>query len=175
MKLTKEIFLLTIIILITLAISCREDVKTSEDCGFDPRGICPSFSFSFVDPDTYENLMGVDGQPIHPDSIVITHTRKDTMNHEIFVSVDGWHSVYRFWVFEEISCFNQCLLDSAFTRTYYVYLGNDDTDTMEVYFPERSDHFTTFYNGLSGEFPEYGNVPEYISRYKSVFWFRKIF
>lgn len=116
--------------------------------------------------------MGTNGQLIHPDSIVITNTRKDTMHQEAFQYSDGWYSIEGFSPFHEITCFNQCISDSAFTRTYYVYIGNGDTDTMEVYFAERSEEPEAFYNGRSGEVP-LDILPDSLGSGRTSYWFIK--
>lgn len=115
--------------------------------------------------------MGTNGQLIHPDSVVITNTREDTMPHEVFQFSDGWYTIDGFSPFHEITCFNQCISDSAFTRTYYVYIGNGDTDTMEVYFAERSEEPEAFYNGRSGEVPE--DRADSTGLGYTSYWFRK--
>ncbi|MBR09561.1 MAG: hypothetical protein CMP48_17985 [Rickettsiales bacterium] len=168
--LSKNQCFFNLLCILGLLISCKPETNEGE-CEFIPRINCSTFTFSFIDPDSYENLMGVDGQPIHPDSIVITNSRRDTMYHEIFAFSDGWYTVQNFSVFQEITCFNQCQLDSAFTRTYHVYIGNGDTDTLEVHFPVRSDNYTTYYNEVSGELPN--DIPENLGSGRTTFWFRK--
>ena len=170
--LSKNQCFFNLLCILGLLISCKPETNEGE-CEFIPRINCSTFTFSFIDPDSYENLMGVDGQPIHPDSIVITNSRRDTMYHEIFAFSDGWYTVQNFSVFQEITCFNQCQLDSAFTRTYHVYIGNGDTDTLEVHFPVRSDNYTTYYNGISGELPDYRELPSGYGSGYTTYWFRK--
>ena len=77
----------------------------------------------------------------------------------------------QFSPFDEITCFNQCSLDSAFTRTYYVYIGNGDTDTLEVVFEAYTKREAPFYNGVSGG--EFGYTPPEILGPKSPYYFRK--
>lgn len=76
------------------------------------------------------------------------------MFHEYFFHTGGWVSLESFDPFQELYCFNQCLLDSAFTRTYHVYIGNGDIDTLEVYFAERTERYHLFFNGVDGAPPE---------------------
>ncbi len=163
--------LATLALSLIIIISCEPDEEEKGEC--DTSDSCLSTSFSFVDPDNYKNLMGYDGQPIHPDSIAITNSRGDTMSHKTYQMVDGWVELSYFNPFQEITCFNQCLLDSAFTRTYYVYIGNDDLDTLEVYFPERAQNYTIFYNGVSGEVPD--DIPKEQRPGRSVFYLLKSF
>ncbi|MEQ9303268.1 MAG: hypothetical protein RJQ14_05075, partial [Marinoscillum sp.] len=140
--------LLTILLVAIIALdACGPESEHFGDCEFSSRSSCSSFTFSFINAETYENIMGTHDQLINTDSVVITNSRKDTMPHEAFQYSDGWYSIEGFSPFHEISCFNQCISDSAFTRTYYVYVGNGDTDTMEVYFAERSEEPEAFYNG----------------------------
>ena len=172
MTLTKEILFFSIITIITLIISCNADVKTYGDCEFDQQKSCEGFSFSFVNADTYENLMGKNGQLIHPDSIVITNTRNNQMYHEPYKYSDGWYIIEWFNPFQEIKCFNQCISDSAFTRTYYVYIGNEDVDTMDVFFDKRTQGPEVYYNGVNGRVP-FDELPDSLGSGRSTFWFRK--
>ena len=117
-------------------ISCdgKSVITTDEGCEFDPVNSCAGFSFSIVDADSYENLIGEENL-IHPDSIVIINTRNDTIpGYYPIAFSDGWVVIADLNPFAEITCFNQCLSDSAFTRTYYMYIGNGDTDTIDVFF-----------------------------------------
>ena len=143
---------------------------TPEECVFHPRTACNGFSFSIVNKDTYENLVG-EKRLIHPDSLVITNTRGDVMHHTPFSYSDGWFTIEEFSPFDELTCFNQCKLDSSFTRTYYVYMGNGDTDTLDVYFKAKSESEETFFNQLTGEVPD-DRADSTGSGY-SVYWFRK--
>ncbi len=172
MKLSREILLLTITFTISHLLSCDNNVKTYGDCEFVPQESCEGFGFSFVNADTYENLMGTDGQLIHPDSVVITNTRNDQMYHNPFKYTDGWYIIEWFNPFQEIKCFNQCISDSAFTRTYYIYIGNGDTDTMEVYFPTRSPGPEVFFNGSDARVP-LNELPDSLGVGRSSYWFRK--
>ncbi|MEM9895569.1 MAG: hypothetical protein AAF789_04305 [Bacteroidota bacterium] len=52
-----------------------------------------------------------------------------------------------------------------------LYQGNDDTDTIEVYFPERSQTYSTTFNGKSGEIPFY--IPPELGIGRSSYWFQK--
>ncbi|MEO9473936.1 MAG: hypothetical protein ABJG41_00310 [Cyclobacteriaceae bacterium] len=144
------------------------DDKEPQDCVF-KRSSCSGADWSFVDPDTYENLMGYD-KPINPDSIVILNSRMDTMYHEVNFWVENWGVVY-FNPFHELHCFDLCKLDSAFTRTYYLYLGTEDIDTIEAYFAERTARYHLFFNGVSGEVPS--DIPEAYGSGRSLFWFQK--
>jgi hypothetical protein len=170
MKLTLPFHFLLSLVILSILISCGPDEMPEEVCQYSPTTSCSGYSFSIVDKDTYESLIGTDGQLIHPDSIYITNTRKDTMSHEARRSSDGRWAVERFNPFQEISCFNQCLLDSAFTRTYYLYIGNGTTDTMEFFFPVRSPGPNAFLNGVSGriqpDFPKDQSI-------RTAFYFRK--
>ena len=143
---------------------------TPEECIFHPLTACDGFSFSIIDKDTYESLIGED-RLIHPDSIVITNTRGNEMHNIPKTYSDGWYTVEQFSPFDEITCFNQCLLDSAFSREYYIYLGNGDTDTLEVHFPVTSQYEETYYNGISGG--DFGETPIEVGGAKSSFYFRK--
>lgn len=166
-KLSPSLFALFLTLGLLTFISCDQPIKTPDGCQFNR---CGTTGWSFVDAITYENLLGPD-KLIHPDSLVITNTRGDSMFYKVFTFSSGWTVVTAFSPFQEIYCFNQCLLDSAFTRTYYLYLGNQDTDTLEVHFPVRSAWYTTTYNGLSGEVPE--DRPPSSGLGGSTFWFRK--
>ncbi len=168
----KNTYLLSLSIFILLLIACEpNNIEVTNDCKFDPRRSCNSFSFSIVNKDTYENLVGTNGQLIHPDSIVITNTRGNVMDEKPLGLSDGWYTIESFSPFEELYCFNQCKLDSAFTRTYFVYLGNGDTDTMEVYFPAHSEKEEVFYNGLNANIPD--DIHDSLGSGYSVYWFRK--
>ena len=154
-------------------ISCdgKSEITDEEGCVFEPVSSCAGFSFSIVEANTYENLIGEENL-IHPDSIVIINTRNDTMPGYFPLKFsDGWYTIEDLDPFREITCFNQCLSDSAFTRTYYMYIGNGDTDTIDVFFPERSGGPEVFFNGDSGEVPD-DRPPETGLGY-SPFWFRK--
>lgn len=59
----------------------------------------------------------------------------------------GWYSIEYFSPFDELYCFNMCTNDSSFTRTYYMYLGNGDMDTIEIYFPARTNPYKVLFNG----------------------------
>lgn len=155
-------------LMLLVFMSCDSGGEVINDCYFQPRSSCASTSFSFVDPETFENLLGYD-KAINPDSIVITNLEGDTMYHKVFFWND-WNTVEGFGPFQELYCFNQCKLDSAFTRTYFMYLGCTDTDTIEAVFPEHAPTFTLFFNGLDGTIPK--NKPAEMPEY-SLFWFRK--
>ena len=164
-------FLLYVLLLTTVfAVSCEKAPVETDGCYFDARNACQGFSFSIVNKGTYENLIGED-RLIHPDSIVITNTRSDVMHHRPYSYSDGWYTIEEFSPFQEMYCFNQCKLDSSFTRTYYLYVGNGDTDTLEVFYQSRSEREDTFYNGVSGG--EYGYTPTEIEGPKSPYYFRK--
>lgn len=134
-------------------ISCDPAPEVYENCKWDPRGRdCRGFSISIVDAETNENLVGKNGEPIHPDSIIIYNTRGDEMpidirKHEPAHLENGWYTIDRFSPFDELYCFNMCTNDSSFTRTYYMYLGNGDMDTIEAYFPARTNPYKVLYNG----------------------------
>lgn len=86
-------------------IACEPEKIGNDDCYFSQRSSCSGFAFSFVNPNTYENLLGSNGQPIHPDSVVITNTRRDTMYHELYSYSDGWNIIANFSPLQEITCF----------------------------------------------------------------------
>lgn len=163
--------LLTFVCCLCLLSSCGPDEEVQEECVFDARTACSSFSFSIVNADTYENLVG-DGRLIDPEKVVVTNTRNDTMHISPFQFSDGWTTIGQFSPFQEITCFNQCVLDSAFTRTYYLHYGGSDTDTMEVFFPERKRDPIIYFNGLNGEVPD--DRADSTGTGYSVYWFRKI-
>lgn len=137
---------------------------------------CEGFGWSFVDPDTYENLMGKDGYPIHPDTIIVLNLTNDTMYHEPFYNqfADWWSIGFSPGPYQELNCFNQCELDSAFSRYYYVYVGNQDWDTVEAHFPANTNVATVmevYFNGKDATVPE--NRPE--TSIETSYWFQKEF
>lgn len=170
-----SILLFTILIVPAplLLTSCGPDDSADATCiGVDAP--CEGFSWSFVDPDTYENLMGTDGQLIHPDTVVILNLTQDTMFHRPHYSqFSKWWSIsFSPGPYQELNCFNQCVLDSAFSRFYYVYVGNQDWDTLEVHFPANTTRATlmeVYFNGEDGSKPDDrpANTPS------STYWFQK--
>ncbi|MEQ8470322.1 MAG: hypothetical protein RIC35_04015 [Marinoscillum sp.] len=86
-----------------------------------PLTACEGFSFSMVNRDTYENLIG-ENKLIHPDSLVINNTKGDVMHHMPYSYSDGWYTIEEFSPFQEITCFNQCKwtpsLHAPITYTY---------------------------------------------------------
>lgn len=164
--------LLFILIASALFLSaCNTDTPSEEDCNFDIQAWCGGgYSFSIVNADTYENLVG-DGRLINPDKIVVTNTRIDTMIILPLKLSDGWYSIENFNPFDEITCFDQCKSDSAFTRTYYLNYGGADTDTMEVFFAVRDDEPQVSFNQLSGNVPN--DIDDSLGRGRSLYWFRK--
>ncbi|WP_425389820.1 hypothetical protein [Ekhidna sp.] len=158
----------------SLLISCSPDEVDTTCIGADTP--CEGFSWSFVDPDTYENLMGKEGQPIHPDTIVILNLSQDTMYHELFSyqAIDWWTVQFIPGPYQELNCFNQCLLDSAFSRYYYIYVGNDDWDTVEVHFPANTNRATVmevYFNDKDASVPT--DRPDWTI--ESSYWFQKDF
>ena len=165
-------FLISLNMLFLLSCDGKSVIVDENGCEYDPVNSCAGFSFSIVDAGSYENLVGKDGQQIHPDSIIITNTRRDTMPRYFpWQLSDGWWIIAELDPFTEITCFNQCQSDSAFTRTYYMYLGNGDTDTVDVFFPEMAQGPEVFFNGTTGNLPN--DLPPEAGSGRSSFWFRK--
>lgn len=135
------------------------------DCNFKR---CKDGGFTIVDAATYENLIGVD-KYVHPDSLLILNARGDTMYHEIYDYQNGWYQVTHFSPWQEIYCFNLCLLDSAFVRRYYLYLGRQDWDTLDIHFETHQPDYYMYFNGESGATPE--DKPEESPSYG--YWFSK--
>ena len=159
-----------------LLFSCAPNLSEEEiPCiGLDAE--CEGFGWSYVrkTEDTYINLMGTDENAlIHPDSIVVLNLSLDTMFHSIFrVDADNWYIV-GISPWQELVCLNQCVLDSAFSRYYYVYAGNEDWDTVEVHFPAKTRFATVmevYFNGVDPSIPEDKDVNQ--PRY-STYWFQK--
>lgn len=156
-------------------IACNSDNPVEDECDFDINRWCGGgYTFSIVNYDTYENLVG-EGKLIDPDRIVVTNTRSDTMPILPFQFSDGWYSIEHFNPFDEITCFDQCKSDSAFTRTYYLNYGGADTDTMEVFFPERDDEPIVSFNGIKGVEREEKPKELEDQPHWSLYWFRKKF
>jgi hypothetical protein len=167
----KKLIYYSILGVIIFINACNKDNSVDEPCDFDFNAWCNGgYSFSIVNYDTYENLVG-EGKLIDPTKIVITNTRGDTMQSRPNLFSDGWYTIERFNPFDEITCFDQCKSDSAFTRTYFLNYGGEDTDTMEVFFAARDDDPQVSFNGLPGDVP--------VDRHDStglgysLYWFRK--
>lgn len=133
---------------------------------------CEGFSWSFIKKGTYENIMGKDGQIVHPDSVYVLNMAKERMSSDAQQQSDGYWLITNFSPFEEMNCFNMCLVDSAFSRYYYVYVGNNDWDTMEVHFPitKYALYQEVFYNGVNAQPPD--DLPDTIHR-QTAYWFYK--
>lgn len=155
-----------------LLTSCSPDDPADTTC-FGIDAPCEGFSWSFVDPDTYENIMGTDGQLIHPDTVVILNLTQDTMFHRLFnFEAINWSTIsFSPGPYQELNCFNQCVLDSAFSRYYYVYVGNQDWDTVEVHFPANTQWATVmevYFNGEDATVPDDRPAGAHSS-----YWFQK--
>mgnify|MGYP006999192629 CR=1 FL=1 len=149
--------------------SCYPEEDKDPDC-IGEETPCRGFDFSFVDAETYENLMGTDGQLIHPDTMFILNMQGDTMAQGPYYgprygTLTEWWNV-GFSPYQELNCFNQCTLDSAFSRSYYIYTGNQDWDTLEIHFPAKTEYATVMevtFNNMDARVPE--GVQEYASYY----------
>jgi hypothetical protein len=138
---------------------------------------CEGFSFAIVD-DSLNNLVGRD-RLINPDSTILLNLDLDTMTLTSSLLIDSFDEIpqdsiwWRFGMspYQELNCFNQCIIDSAFSRFYYLYIGNNDWDTIEVHFPAKTERATVmevYYNKAEGFVPENENIPALTS-----FWFKK--
>jgi len=163
MKKFEKIVTVVLFALISLTIACEPNEAAKNCFNLHP---CNYASFVIVNSNTFESLIG-DELKIHPDSIVILNDRLDTMYHSIEKFLT-YQYISRFNPFQEITCFNQCLSDSAFSRYYYLYVGNGDMDTIEVHFPANQEYTTIYefyFNGESGNIPDdpksedYGGFP----------------
>ena len=141
------------------------------DCDFDPLAGCIDTPFSIVDAGTYQILVGYDGQRINPDSVKIVNSRGQEIYFDLYTFANGWNIFETFGPFQELHCFNQCRLDSAFTRTYYMYLGNGDTDTIEAQFALNEPHPVLYYNGEDATTPD--SRVSITGRVYSPFWLQK--
>lgn len=160
----------SIFLCLLVLFGCTGD-EPQEECKFDVYRWCGGgYSFSIVNLDTYENLVG-EGRLIDPAKIVVTNTRKDTMPTNPDMLSNGWYTINRFNPFDEITCFDQCLSDSAFTRTYYLNYGGADIDTFELYFPTHSNGPQAYFNKLSADVPEDRHDSTGLGH--SLYWFRK--
>ncbi|MEO9474335.1 MAG: hypothetical protein ABJG41_02340 [Cyclobacteriaceae bacterium] len=153
MKIKRSIGILILLISTT---SCDLfDDHNDEECQFDMRLTCSGTSWAFVDPDTWENLLGYD-KPINPDSLVLINERGYTMpipfSNSTHLTPQDWMLV-NFSPFDEIYCFNQCKLDSVVVLNYYLYLGNGDTDTISAYFAPHSEKYYLLHNGKKADVP----------------------
>jgi hypothetical protein len=161
------------ILVLAVLQSCwfEETPVKDEECQATPSEVCTGFSWSFVDADTYQNIMCPDSCLIHPDSVFVLNTRGDTMpSRPSFLELANWWTINRFDPYDELSCFNPCVNDSAFSRFYFVYVGNLDFDTMEVRWTPNQSYYDVFYNGVDASIP--ADKDENVPAYSSV-WFVK--
>ena len=161
------LFSLSVLCILT---ACEREKVNHNGCYFDSTYDCGGFTFSIVDLDTYENIIGEEDHLIDPTEMRIKNVDDHIMWFDFRKSSDGWYGISFYGVFEEFECFNQCLLDSSFTRTYYLDIGNNDIDTLEVFVEAHKMGPTTFYNGLSGEYQQ--DLPSDFSP-RTAFIFRK--
>jgi hypothetical protein len=166
-----KITILSLVLLTSCIFERFEKDNTDGDCVFDPVVGCIDTPFSIVDADTYQNLVGYDGQLINPDTVKIVNTRGQDMFFDIRTHSNGWISFETFGPFQEIHCFNQCLLDSAFALTYYMYLGNGDTDTIEARFALNEPDPVLYYNGKDATRPN--DAILVVGGVFTPFWFQK--
>jgi len=164
-----EVVFALILLLTSILISCSEpEEKINSDC-YGENSPCPQgFSLTIVKKGTFENLIGLDSQLIHPDSIIILNMDSIQMYKRVHDFADWW-VIDGFTPYQELHCFNQCTLDSAFSRFYYIYIGNEDWDTLEVHFPARTKFATyleVYFNGFDATEPK--NAPVSIS-----YWLQK--
>lgn len=178
MKISEFIGICLFVVLIPSAVlisSCDSDVfpDNKDTTCLGKEEPCRGFSWSFVDPDTYENLMGPIDKPIHPDTVVVLNMTHDTMYHTTrkIYNVDWWTVEFSPGPYQELNCFNQCVLDSAFSRYYYVYVGNQDWDTVEVHFPARTKYagvMEVYFNDQDPRVPDDRTTAAFSS-----YWFQK--
>ena len=131
-------------LLLLCALSCCETVDEPPQGCFD--STCETYSYSFVDANTNENLMGTDGQPFHPDSIAIFTDKWE----EIRV-IPGYQESIDWWTvrFSYYDALRRCDLhetDSTFDLKFYFYLNKDDFDTLTITFAPCLDFAAIFYN-----------------------------
>ena len=162
------------ILVLAVLQSCwfEESPVKDEECQATPTEVCTGFSWSFVEPGTYENIMCPDSCLIQPDSVFVLNMRGDTMpSSPLYLRADNWWSIENFSPYDELSCFNPCVNDSAFSLFYYIYTGNLDFDTMEVRWIPNQSYYEVFFNGFDGSIPQDirdENIPAHSS-----YWFLK--
>ena len=161
------------ILILAVLQSCwfEESPVLNDECIGSAGDICSGFSWSFVEPATYENIMCPDSCRIYPDSVFVLNTRGDTMPlTPFFWRGADWWSIENFSPYDELRCFNECLNDSAFSRFYYVYVGNLDFDTMEVRWTPNQSYYEVFFNDKNANIPEEVDLDQ-VGR--SAYWFMK--
>lgn len=108
---------------------------------------CESWAYTIVDSSNC-SLMDTMGSLIHPDSIRIKYQNGKRIPHSTFYQ--DWND---WWTFDFLyqDALERCDLyntDSTFTMRFYIYLGNQDTDTLDIRIAPCRDHDTMLYNGL---------------------------
>lgn len=112
-------------------------IPTEENLG---GGLCTGFDFSIIDKYEWEengnlvNLVGKDGQPFHPDDIVIVSQQLDTMFSKsgkggLVNSLEDWWMIGGFSYFDDLGCIG---ITERIDLRYFVHLNQDDTDTMDI-------------------------------------------
>lgn len=130
-------------LLLLVLISCGPDEEPI-DC---VNTNCSSFSYAFIDKDTFENLVGREPGQFNPDSIYFLTDEGDTMPRNVnYRSFSDWWEVSFLYQDELMRC-DLFETDSTFTLTYYIHLGTRDVDTLDIRIAPCRDPDAVFFNG----------------------------
>ena len=127
MKIISSSILLLFILTSALFDGCHNDESPAE-CIISE---CNEWAYSIVNKDTC-NLIGVNGEPVHPDSIQITY-----QTGEIIPFRTRYQEFNDWWTFTFLyqDGLRRCDLyntDSTFNMRFFIYLGNSDMDTLDI-------------------------------------------
>lgn len=135
------IILISAILSLVLLTDCNREEPPAE-CIISE---CNPWSYSIVEKGTDCNLMGRNGEPIHPDSIRVTYQTGEGIPHrlEFFGDWPRFSFLYQD-ALRRCDLFNT---DSTFNMRFYIYLGNNDTDTLDIQIAPCRDFDQMAYNG----------------------------
>jgi len=157
----KKLVLYSFFVVITLLMACNPD-DTREGC---VTSECRNWSFAIVDAETNENLVGRTEKPFHPDSIDIFYKAN---GERIFFKrrfrdfADWWE--FSFNYHDELMRCDLHKTDSTFLITYYFYLNQSDTDTLDIRIAPCRDFDAMFYNSVLIEDTPAGGLSSFFLR-----------